>query len=68
MVDDITPLHSMKALRTLALSSTRVSDLSPLAGLTALTYLSLSDCTQVVDASPLKVGLRDFVLFAYVCT
>ena len=50
-VEDISELANFKQLKVLKLAGTKVTDLSPLAGLN-LGYLDLSD-TQVTDLSPL---------------
>jgi hypothetical protein len=50
---NLAPLQGLKALTSLDLWDTRVSDVSPLSGLTALTSLSLR-YTRVSDVSPLS--------------
>ncbi len=56
-VANLKPLKKLKALVVLSLSETRVTDLSPLKGLTSLEFLDLSGNKGIKDLDPLR-GLR----------
>lgn len=53
-VTDLSFTAYMPELEALVLTSTRISDLSPLAGCTKLEWLELVGCSQVTDLSPLR--------------
>ena len=56
-ITDVSPLRNMKMLQELKLCSIHITDISPLAGLGALTRLNIMSCTGITDISPLA-GLR----------